>query len=186
MMRNCDATNRILVCDDDAAFRKRLARSLRDREYEVYEAATAQEGLDTFLEYRPGRVLVDLRMPGEGGLWLVREITSRDSECAVVVVTGFGSIATALEAVKRGAVNYVTKPASLDQLLAAFSPEAVDSKTVQAEMPSLAEVEAEYVRRVMDECGGNVSQSAKVLGVHRRSLQRKLRQTPVAPPSTKN
>jgi two-component system response regulator RegA len=169
------ADARILVCDDDAAFRKRLARSLRDKGYSVYEADNAGSGLEAFLEYQPGRVLVDLRMPGESGLWLVSEIARRAPECRVVVLTGFGSIATALDAIKRGAVNYLTKPATVAQILASFSPEYSQSNE-QVTMPSLAEVEAEYVQRVLDECGGNVSQSAKVLGVHRRSLQRKLKQ----------
>jgi two-component system response regulator RegA len=170
------ADTRILICDDDSAFRKRLARSLRDKNYSVYEAENARMGLDAFLEYQPGRMLVDLRMPGASGLWLVTEIISRAPQCKVVVLTGFGSITTALDAIKRGAVNYLTKPTSVAQILAAFSPEYSQVSMVREEMPSLAEVEAEYVQRVLDECGGNVSQSAKILGVHRRSLQRKLKQ----------
>lgn len=175
MMSPTDA--RILICDDDSAFRKRLGRSLRDKGCSVYEADSAQSCLDTFLEYQPGRVLVDLRMPGESGLWLVSEIIARDPGCKIVVLTGFGSIATALDAIKRGATNYLTKPATVAQILASFSPEYLQPTNAQAQMPSLAEVEAEYVQRVLDECGGNVSQSARVLGVHRRSLQRKLRQS---------
>jgi two-component system response regulator RegA len=113
-------------------------------------------------------------MPGAGGLWLVKEIASRDPECAIVVLTGFGSINTALDAVRRGARNYLTKPASVDQILAAFSSDT-ESIGASYEMPSLAEVEAEYVQRVLDQCGGNVSRSAKVLGVNRRSLQRRMK-----------
>ena len=165
---------RMLVCDDDAPFRRRLARTLRDRGIEDYEAENATSGIDAFAEYKPDAVLVDLRMPGEGGLWIVREISKADSQCRIVVLTGFGSIATALEAVRRGAHNYITKPATIEQILNAFSPDSADFEQ-PAVMPSLAEVEAEYVQRVLDECEGNVSQSAKVLGVHRRSLQRKLR-----------
>ncbi len=164
---------RMLVCDDDTAFRRRLARSLRDKGFIVYEAANVTEALEAFVEYRPERVLVDLRMPGESGLTLVSEIARRYEMCKVVVLTGFGSISTALDAVRRGAVNYLTKPASVAQILASFTSDPLDSPTEQ--MPSLAEVEAEYVQRVLDQCGGNVSQSAKILGVHRRSLQRKLR-----------
>jgi two-component system response regulator RegA len=167
---------RTLVCDDDAVFRKRLARSLRDKGFSVYEADDVQAGLEAFLEYQPRRVIVDLRMPGESGLWLISEIVAREPSCKVLVLTGFGSITTALDAIKRGAVNYLTKPASVAQILAAFSPEYSQTVSPQAQMPSLAEVEAEYVQRVLDECGGNVSQSAKILGVHRRSLQRKLKQ----------
>jgi len=169
-----DLPKRILVCDDDDPFRRRLARALRDRGVEVYEAENAQSGAEVFAEYGPDAALVDLRMPGEGGLWLVREISKAGPSCKIVVLTGFGSIATALEAVRRGALNYITKPATVDQILSAFSPDSADFEQ-PAVMPSLAEVEAEYVQRVLDECEGNVSRSAKVLGVHRRSLQRKLR-----------
>jgi two-component system response regulator RegA len=165
---------RIVVCDDDEPFRRRLVRALRDRGIEAYEAENASNCLEVFHEYQPDGVLVDLRMPGEGGLWVVSEIAKASSDCRIVVLTGFGSITTALEAVRRGAINYITKPASVDQILNAFSPDSSDSSQ-PVEMPSLAEVEAEYVQRVLDHCEGNVSQSAKVLGVHRRSLQRKLR-----------
>jgi two-component system response regulator RegA len=165
---------RIVVCDDDATFRRRLVRSLRDRGKEVYEAEDAQHGLEVCMEYQPDGLLVDLRMPGEGGLWLVEQVGQALPGCTIVVLTGFGSITTALDAVRRGAVNYITKPTSLDQILNAFSPQTTGTSREVA-MPSLAEVEAEYVQRVLNECEGNVSQSAKVLGVHRRSLQRKLR-----------
>jgi len=167
-------SEKILVCDDDAAFRRRLARSLRDKGFCVYEAVDVRHGLETFLEYRPTRVIVDLRMPGETGLTLVSEIAKHDPACKVLVLTGFGSISTALEAVRRGAINYLTKPVTVSQILTSFSPQSDD--TALEALPSLAQVEAEYVQRVLDQCGGNVSQSAKILGVHRRSLQRKLRQ----------
>lgn len=165
---------RMLVCDDDAPFRRRLTRALRDRGIEVYEAENAASGLEVFTECKPDAAIVDLRMPGESGLWLVREISQTNLQCRIVVLTGFGSIATALEAVRRGASNYITKPVTVEQILNAFSPDSTNFERA-AVMPSLAEVEAEYVQRVLDECEGNVSQSAKVLGVHRRSLQRKLR-----------
>jgi two-component system response regulator RegA len=168
---------RMLVCDDDDAFRKRLARSLRDRGFSVYEAANVTDALEAFIEYKPKQVIVDLRMPEESGLTLVSEITKRDKSCKVVVLTGFGSISTALDAVRRGATNYLTKPATVAHILASFAPDRHESS--MEEMPSLAEVEAEYVQRVLDQCGGNVSQSAKILGVHRRSLQRKLRQSSI-------
>lgn len=166
---------RILVCDDDEPFRRRLVRALRERGIEVYEAENAANCVEVFHEYRPDGVLVDLRMPGGDGLSVVHEIARLNTGCAIVVLTGFGTIATALEAVRRGAAHYITKPASVDQILNAFRPEATDSSAALRELPSLAEVEAEYVQRVLDHCDGNVSQSAKVLGVHRRSLQRKLR-----------
>jgi two-component system response regulator RegA len=170
-----DLPKSILICDDDSAFRRRLGRSLRDREISVYEAENAANGLEVFNEYLPEGVIVDLRMPGESGLWLVKEVAAIAPRCRIVVLTGFGSIATALEAVRRGAVNYITKPATIDQILGAFILEHSEPEIVTSNMPSLAEVEAEYVQRVLDQCDGNVSRSAKILGVHRRSLQRKLR-----------
>lgn len=165
----------LLVCDDDEPFRRRLVRSLRDRGYRVYEASSAEEGLEVYREYAPQKILVDLRMPGEGGLWLVKQVAGYDKGAQIVVLTGFGSIGTAMEAVRCGAVNYVTKPASIDQIVNSFTSTAqsIDEDV----MPSLAEVEAEYVQRVLDHHDGNVSKSAKVLGLHRRSLQRMLKRS---------
>lgn len=170
-----DGFSKILVCDDDATFRRRLAKSLRDRGFEVYEAENADSGLEVCRQYLPHGVIVDMRMPGESGLWLVRALRDTDSVTTrVVVLTGFGSIATALEAIRLGAVNYLTKPVAVDAIIAAFFPEDGAPK-IEVEIPSLAEVEAEYVNRVLAEHDGNVSQSAKVLGLARRSLQRRLR-----------
>jgi two-component system response regulator RegA len=114
-------------------------------------------------------------MPGESGLWLVKALKDgNQTNTRIVVLTGFGSITTALEAIRLGAVNYLTKPVSADALLTAFFPEDT-TPNVEVDIPSLAEVEAEYVNRVLAEHDGNVSQSAKVLGLARRSLQRRLR-----------
>lgn len=165
---------RILLCDDDSAFRRRLKRSLSQVGLEVFEAESAEDAISAQREYAPDSAVVDLRMPGQSGLWLIGELRRHNPEIAIVVLTGFGSIATALEAVRNGAINYLTKPVSAEHLIAAFTPERISSE-VSIQMPSLAEVEAEYVQRVLSECEGNVTQSAKVLGVHRRSLQRKLR-----------
>jgi two-component system response regulator RegA len=170
-----ESARRILVCDDDAVFRRRLCRSLRDRGHSVYEAENAQHGVEVCIEYQPEWAIVDLRMPGESGLWLVSELSRVAPSCLVVVLTGFGSIVTALDAIKRGAVHYLTKPVSVAEIVAAFSADRAEQPRAH-EMPSLAEVEAEYVQRVLRECGGNVTQSAKILGVDRRSLQRKLKQ----------
>lgn len=165
----------LLVCDDDEVFRRRLARSFRDRGYRVYEACSGEEGLEVYREYHPEQVLVDLRMPGEGGLWLVKQVSACNRGAQIVVLTGFGSIQTAMDAVRFGAVNYVTKPASIDQIINSFAPTAKSAD--EHGMPSLAEVEAEYVQRVLDHHDGNVSKSAKVLGLHRRSLQRMLKRS---------
>jgi len=168
---------RILLCDDDAAFRRRLKRSLSQLGFEIFEAENAEYALRAQRNYAPDGAVVDLRMPGQSGLWLVGELRKYDSKIAIVVLTGFGSISTALDAIRSGAINYLTKPVSAEQLIASFSPSSASSQ-IPPPMPSLAEIEAEYVQRVLSECDGNVSRSAKVLGVHRRSLQRKLRGSP--------
>jgi two-component system response regulator RegA len=101
----------------------------------------------------------------------------------IVVLTGYGSIATALEATRRGAVDYLTKPADADQILAAFEksgqrPEAKNNAADAGSAPSLARVEWEHIQRILTDCGGNISRAARVLGIHRRSLQRKLSKYP--------
>jgi two-component system response regulator RegA len=125
--------------------------------------------------------IVDLRLRGESGLDIVKNLRESDSTISIIVLTGYGSIATALEAVRRGADHYLSKPVDVDQILAAYetvnsteSGESVPPSTV----PSLARVEWEHIQRVLTDCGGNVSQAAKLLGLHRRSLQRKLLKFP--------
>ena len=170
-----NSPRRILVCDDDGPFRRRLARTLRDRDLIVFEAEDARMALDALATYEMDSAVIDLRMPNENGLWLVQEIARGFPAVRVVVLTGFGSINTAIHAVNLGAVHYLTKPVSTDQLLSAFTSEPAPSAIdCDAGLPSLEEVETEYVNRVLDEFDGNVSRSAKVLGLHRRSLQRRL------------
>ena len=132
----------------------------------------------------PEYAVVDLRMPGISGLDVVRELKAIDSMTNIVVLTGYGSIATALEAVRLGATHYLTKPADVDDLLAAFdrankAPEEVIS-IEPAVVPSLARAEWEHINRVLTDCSGNISQAARLLGLHRRSLQRKLSKYPSA------
>lgn len=169
--------SKLLVCDDDTPFRQRLARSLRGQGFVVFEADSAASGIEAAREYSPDAIVVDMRMPGESGLWFVQELRKFLPAARVLVLTGFGSISTALDAIRLGATNYLTKPATLGKILEAFFPEKGLPAT-SAELPSLAEVEQEYVNRVLEEHEGNVSQAAKALGVHRRSLQRKLRREP--------
>ena len=125
----------------------------------------------------PELALVDLRLGGESGLDLVRDLKQIDSATVVVVLTGYGSIATAVEGMKRGAAGYLTKPADADQIVAAFDGV---QPSEDGDVPSLARVEWEHIQRVMADCGGNVSEAARRLGIHRRSLQRKLSKNPVS------
>jgi two-component system response regulator RegA len=178
---NEDTPRTILLVDDEELFRSRLARALHDRGYSVTEAESGTRALEVARAESPELCVVDLRMPGMSGLDVVRELHALDPTTRIVVLTGYGSIATALEAVRLGAVHYLTKPASLTEILAALEhgPEPSSGQREVLEVPSLARVEWEHIERVVVACGGNVTQAAKVLGIHRRSLQRKLAKHPL-------
>ena len=175
----------ILVVDDDETFRTRLVRAFQAREYEAQGAPDGESAIALAKTESPEYAIVDLRMPGMSGLDVVRELKAIDAMTNIVVLTGYGSIATALEAVRLGATHYLTKPADVDELLAAFdrankapdAPVAVDDKSF---VPSLARAEWEHINRVLTDCGGNISQASRLLGLHRRSLQRKLSKYPSA------
>jgi len=171
----------VLVVDDDATFRARLARAFAQRGYEVREAAGAEEALARASEDSPEHAVVDLKMPGASGLTVVRELHRIDPATRIVVLTGYGSIATALDALRLGATHYLQKPADVDEIEAGFRRGAPTEDPAPSELavPSLARVEWEHIDRVLSDCGGNFSQAARKLGLHRRSLQRKLGKRPV-------
>jgi len=172
------AGQRMLVVDDSYAFRERVARAFRDRGFHVRTAANYVEALSAAKDFRPDLAIVDLRMPGESGLKLIQGLKSLHASTRVLILSGFGSIATAIDAVRLGAVNFLPKPADADDILAAFEraelPVSASADT-EPETPSLARAEWEHIHRVLADCGGNVSEAARRLGIHRRSLQRKLR-----------
>ena len=165
----------LLVVDDDAPFRERLVRAMRDRGYDANGVPDHTSALDAARLDSPELALVDLRLPGESGLTVVKDLKSLDPSTVVVVLTGYGSVATAVESMKLGATSYLTKPADADQIVAAFDG---TQPSDEAEVPSLARVEWEHIQRVLADCSGNVSQAARMLGIHRRSLQRKLSKYP--------
>ena len=178
-----DLARSVLVVEDDEVFRTRLTRAFRDRGFEVREAPDGDAALALAREDTPEFVVVDLRMPGLSGLEVVRALKALDPASVVVVLTGYGSIATAVEALHLGAAHYLTKPADVDDILAAFARagSAVEPPAEDAgQVPSLARVEWEHINRVLTDCGGNVSKAARLLGLHRRSLQRKLAKYPAA------
>jgi two-component system response regulator RegA len=172
----------ILVVDDDATFRARLVRAFASRGFDARGAADVEEAIALAQTDSPELAVVDLRMPGRSGLDLVRELKAIDATTRVVVLTGYGSIATALEAVRLGATHYLTKPADVDEILAAFerTKDAAAPVEIEHEVASLARAEWEHIHRVLTDCNGNVSQAARLLGIHRRSLQRKLAKYPTS------
>jgi two-component system, response regulator RegA len=170
----------LLVVEDDDRLRERLARALGDRGYETRQAGDYDAALRLAREDSPECALVDLRMPGDRtGLDVIRDLKALDEAITIVVLTGYGSIATAVEAVRLGAAEYLTKPSDVDQIVAAFSRAAGTGPVEDpGQVPSLARVEWEHINRVLADCGGNVSKAARLLGIHRRSLQRKLARYP--------
>ena len=171
----------ILIVDDDEVYRKRLARAFVDRGYDVRTAHDYDSALVSAREDSPELAVLDLKMPGKSGLELVQALRDIDPATKTVVLTGYGSIATAIDAVRLGATYYLSKPADADDIVAAFArgeaPPLTPPET-EYRAPSLARAEWEHINRVLSDCGGNISEAARRLGIHRRSLQRKLQKYP--------
>ncbi len=170
-----------LVVDDDEMFRGRLCRAFQLRGWEALDAADGAAAAAAAGESAPDLAIIDLRLSNESGLEVVRRLRGLDATLSIIMLTGYGSVATALEAIKCGADHYLMKPVDVDQILAAYQGlrDGEDSRfPPPAAVPSLARVEWEHIQRVLADCGGNVSQAAKLLGMHRRSLQRKLSKYP--------
>ncbi len=172
----------ILLVDDEDFFRQRLARAFAKRGYKVLEAADYRTALAAIEQAPPDLAVVDLKMPGKSGLEVIRDGLALAPEMQIVVLTGYGSIATATEAVRMGALYYLPKPADVNDILAAFakSDEHEISAPAEFKAPSLARAEWEHINRVLADCGGNISAAARRLGLHRRTLQRKLQKYPPA------
>jgi two-component system response regulator RegA len=176
----------ILIVDDDEVYRNRLARAFTDRGYDVRTGADYDTAVAAANEDSPELAVVDLKMPGKSGLELVKALHEIDPSTKTVVLTGYGSIATAIDAVRLGATYYLSKPADADDIIGAFArgeappldPPLPDSGDYKA--PSLARAEWEHINRVLSDSGGNISEAARRLGIHRRSLQRKLQKYPPA------
>lgn len=162
-----------LLIDDDQAFLDILQRSLHRQGIEAVCASSPDEAKQRFVSKRFRRCVLDLNLAGESGLQLLPELLTLQPGLEVLVLTGYGSIATAVEAMRRGAVNYLCKPVSVNQLLSGFEP--VDAPPgLRSEPPSVEEMEWEHIQRVLNEHKGNVSATARALNMHRRTLQRKL------------
>jgi two-component system response regulator RegA len=172
-----------LVVDDDEIFRNRLQRSFADRGWEAHAAMDGRSALRLAETSEPDLAIVDLRLPEMGGLDIVRELRRMDPTTCIIMLTGYGSIATAIAATKLGANHYLSKPADADQILSAYqrlklADGGETSEANDADVPSLGRVEWEHIQRILEDCGGNISRAAKLLGLHRRSLQRKLSKNP--------
>jgi two-component system response regulator RegA len=171
-------TKKILLVDDDDVLRTRLEKSLTRRGYQVVCAADGNAALSAASTEQPDLAVLDLKMPGRAAMDVLVELRQRLPQIKVVILTGYGSIANAVEAIKLGATSYVTKPADADQLLAAFEEmDGSAARTVDPDFPppSLSQAEWQHIQRVLADAGGNISEAARRLDIPRRTLQRKLK-----------
>ncbi len=164
----------LLLVDDDATFCGVLSRALEKRGFAVTVAHSVEEALPLAQAAPPEYAVVDMKMQGASGLVLIRALHELDAATRIVVLTGYASIATAVEAIKLGATQYLSKPANADEIVAAFGHIASDAPPLDTRPPSVERLEWEHIQRVLQENQGNVSATARALNMHRRTLQRKL------------
>lgn len=172
---------RILLVDDSEHLCVALARAFERRGYEVSASHCPKTAMQEFDRFRPQYVVLDLRMDNASGLPLIPQMKQVDPKIVIVVVTGYSSVATAVEAIKLGAVHYLTKPVDATEIEAAFKRHAGDPNVSTRENPlSVDRLEWEHIQTVLSENQGNISAAARALGMYRRTLQRKLGKRPVA------
>ena len=170
----------LLLVDDDPTFCGVLGSALKKRGFEVHTANDVESGSALAEQIDPEYAVIDLRIGYDSGLVLVKRLHELDANTRIVMLTGFASIATAVEAIKLGAVHYLTKPADADEIVAALHKDEGDETVEIKEKPlSVRRLEWEHVQKVLVEHGGNISAAARALGMHRRTLQRKLEKRPV-------
>lgn len=175
----------LLLAEDDAVFARVMARALNARGFEVICAADAATALACARARRPGYAVIDLKLGDDNGLDLIPALHAVVPDVRMLLLTGYASIATAVEAIKRGAHDYLAKPVDADMVLRAlFDEEAPDETAVTPKVPAspllLSRIEWEHIQRALHECGGNISKTARRLGMHRRTLQRKLNKHPAS------
>ncbi len=168
----------LLLVDDDATLRGLLARALGEKGFDISQAGSGEEALTRARQEPPEYAVVDLRVPGMSGIEILKGLRDLDPNTKVLMLSGFGSIASAVEATKLGAVGYLTKPAEAGEIVAALTGQGPEVTRGSLETPSLARAEWEHIQRVLAECGGSISRAAQLLNLHRRTLQRKLKRAP--------
>jgi two-component system, response regulator RegA len=169
----------LLLVDDDETFRTVLSRALEKRGFAVITAESVEQALPLANANPPEYAVLDLKMEGgASGLVLVQKLHEFDPATRIVMLTGYASIATAVEAIKLGATQYLSKPANADEIVAAFGHNASPDMPLNAQPASVERLEWEHIQRVLHENGDNISATARVLNMHRRTLQRKLAKRP--------
>ncbi len=173
---------KLLIVEDDADFAAALGRAMAKRGIDTAHAGDAAAVRLLAERFQPSHAVVDLKLPGDSGLRVVAELAARAQPPAIVVLTGYASIATAVEAIRLGARHYLAKPANADEILAALTRDQPDvTLEVNPEPLSVARLEWEHIQKVLAEHEGNISATARALKMHRRTLQRKLDKNPPRP-----
>lgn len=170
----------LLLVDDDLVFCSVLSRALEKRGFAVTVAHSVETALPLAQANPPEYAVVDLKMEGASGLVLIQALHELDPATKIVVQTGYASIATAVEAIKLGATQYLAKPANADEIVAAFGHSANPESPLKVLPTSVDRLEWEHIQRVLREQQGNISGTARILNMHRRTLQRKLAKYPSA------
>jgi two-component system response regulator RegA len=169
----------LLLADDDATFCRVLSTALERRGFAVMVAHSVEQAIPLAEVSPPEFAVVDLKMGGEPGLALVKVLHELDPNTRIVVLTGYASIATAVEAIKLGATQYLSKPANADEIVAAFSHAPDSNAPLKTQPAQIERLEWEHIQRVLGEHAGNISATARALNMHRRTLQRKLAKPPL-------
>ena len=170
----------LLIVDDDLTFCTVLGRAMSRRGFSVTCAHSVEQALECAEVCTPEYAIIDLRLPGMSGLILVEKLKALDPGTRIVMLTGYASIATAVEAIKLGATHYLAKPVDADEIVVAFERTSGDADVQISSHPlSVDRLEWEYIKRVLNENKGNISVTARALNMHRRTLQRKLTKYPV-------
>jgi two-component system, response regulator RegA len=176
---------RILLVEDDEVFARVVSRALTQREYEVCHAGDSSTATQLIASNSFNYAILDLNLGGETSLDLISPLKINNPDMRILILTGYASIATAVEAIKRGADNYLAKPADITEILAALltgDPQQANKLASQSSLEpmSVRRLEWEHIQKVLQENDGNISATARQLKMHRRTLQRKLQKRPVA------
>jgi len=172
--------NRVLLVDDDESLTRILARALTRQGFDVVQTHTDAQAIKICEKQKFDKAIVDLKLAESSGLQLLPKLLEIQPSLEIVMLTGYSSIATAVEAIKLGAKNYLCKPAGVDEILNAFGEQGASVVVdVETNPPSVDRLEWEHIQRVLQEHEGNISATARALGMHRRTLQRKLQKRPV-------
>ena len=173
-------SEKLLIVDDDEVFLAVMARAFIRRGYDVFIASDNATAIRLVSDHTFDKAVLDLKIDQDSGLLLLPELLNIQPDLVIIILTGYSSVSTAVQTIKLGAVNYLCKPVDVDEIILAFSDvEGDPSIAVGERVPSINRLEWEHIQKVLGENAGNISATARALGMHRRTLQRKLQKRPV-------